>query len=46
MIAGTDPSVRLIFLISLIPTVSAIRNTIPSTAAATTDPMIPRGTVR
>jgi hypothetical protein len=40
MIAATDPSVRLIFLISVIATVSAIRNTIPSTPAATTDPTI------
>jgi hypothetical protein len=46
MISATAESLRVTFLMLVIETVSAIRNTIPATPAATTDPMIARGTVR
>lgn len=46
MIAATGEALSLILGTSSIATVSAIRNTSPSSEAATTDPTIARGTLR
>ena len=46
MITTTGDSLALIRGMSSIATVSAIKNTSPSTEAATTEPTIARGTLR